>query len=606
MKNYIKFGLLLFFCFQLHQFYAVELVQQDFNTFSNFANKLGINITKYNSSNICYTNGLFCFPFSSQYWIINFDWTGNNTYSIQHEDIQFPYMQRLRFEKMVLQDTFFGQLITKLPNVTEFACNSCNLISIPTGTSKVITLSLNSNDFNGIQKFSSIPQTVRYFSSYNSSAHESLVWVNDLKVAKVFESLSLSTNAFPDCSNLNVTELKLYLTNNFETSLANTKNGLSKTTKYVYLEGKYNQVQNLTFPNNFTTSQTFSKGDTYGLTTYWSLESVYVNWKVATPLVFNTPNSLRNIKIRFGSFSTNDGKFPIQSSSLLDTLEVSYSNNLVELDFNVLRKIRSNLFGSNKISMELPAEIKWENDDQIAWSINPNTNSIRSNYALDLRTNSFYGTLPKWTCNTYSIFSSNKFTGELPSCYTCFLKDSFTRSKISGNNFTNYQDSWTADKYPPCTTIQINQVYIQQGAYQSSRYLQLIGKDLGVHSTIVGMISNFNVSFTPLIENEWYQALVNETVYSLLTRSSTIQVYFPIPDKLITTRGNFKELVSYNTTISQTTFNVKSNGGGSTSTSTSGTSSSGSVSPTDEPNSCSSLFISQTLLLISLVLSLLI
>jgi len=600
MNNYIKLGLLLFFCFQVHQFYAVELVNQDYQTFVALASKLSLNISQYNSSNICYNFGLFCFPYTQQYWIINFDHEGNGSYSLTHQDVHFPYMMRLRFSKMILQENFMTELYYKLPNVTEFGCTSCNLTSIPTGTYITNSFILNENNFTGNHYFSEIPQNITSFQAYSSKADSSLNWLNNLNSERPISTMIISSKSFPDLTKIKITDLTLYLTPNFEKELINF-NKLPNSIKTVFIRGDYQNIQNLTLPSSIVNIVSASTSKS------WTFQSEFIRWVVSEPLTFTALNGVSSIKISSGGLSTINGGFPISNSkgSNLDTIEIiSSTGSLSSIDFNVIRKIRGNNLSGNNIVGELPSEMTFENSDAWSWEIEPSTNASRrfNVYGLNIQRNKFFGSIPKWTCNVYGTYSSNKFTGELPSCYSCFLRDGSVRGLINGNNFTNYQDSWKVDQYPICTTIKINQAYFQgSNPYKNpgGTDFHIVGEDLGVHSVIVGMIEGFgNLTFVPLINNQWYYAPITKDAQAAISKNNRVKVVFVYADLVIDM--NVKGLLElpFNSSVIQTSWNFEKRGAGTSSTTTGGVDGTSSTTTDGVPNNTSSLFYSQTLIFI--------
>eukprot|EP01133_Synstelium_polycarpum_P012242 gene12242-14343_t len=97
---------------------------------------------------------------------------------------------------------------------------------------------------------------------------------------------------------------------------------------------------------------------------------------------------------------------------------------------------------------------------------------------LFLDNNKFFGSVPDTYCRTFNSFSHNNLTGILPTCYLCHLANKNIPKMIKGNQFSNYNNSWSPLQYPPCSSLQITNV----SAISQYSSLTITGVDLGWES----------------------------------------------------------------------------------------------------------------------------
>ncbi|KAF2068335.1 hypothetical protein CYY_010339, partial [Polysphondylium violaceum] len=134
--------------------------------------------------------------------------------------------------------------------------------------------------------------------------------------------------------------------------------------------------------------------------------------------------------------------------------------------------------------------------------------------------NEFTGELDRKICeNTQYSFSYNKLTGKLPSCFSCYLNSPAVRTKLIGNQFSNYNND---NIYPVCDTVVITSF-----ANFSNVGSRIIGFDL---PPVGGLISSNipNITFTLTATNG------HITVYY---RTSNIPEIFKYKEFIVTIHG---------------------------------------------------------------------
>ncbi|EAL62906.1 hypothetical protein DDB_G0289113 [Dictyostelium discoideum AX4] len=149
-------------------------------------------------------------------------------------------------------------------------------------------------------------------------------------------------------------------------------------------------------------------------------------------------------------FNVN-GKFPFSINSNRYTDVKVYGGNYTVFP-DIVSTINSDLsIKNNGLSMELP---KFKGVTK---------------YPIDLSNNNLYGTIDKSWCKVSLNVANNSLSGEIPSCYACYLNVADVYNKFIGNSFTNLISNYQ------CTTFKPNISRV----YYSTNTLKITGVDIG-------------------------------------------------------------------------------------------------------------------------------
>jgi len=290
----------------------------------------------------------------------------------------------------------------------------------------------------------------------------------------------------------------------------------------------------LTFPSKFASLAI--KSSPIGRNNIWALESTNIHWTTPTPLDFSKGN-LTSFTINSGSFKSLNGYFPITKVNSFGFNFYAPQSSYKSIDMNVLRKMDQVDLSDNQIYMELSDFYELVFTDLLFKPYDPNYQQ-RDEAGLIISNNKFHGIIPNYFCYLWVKFNNNEFTGELPSCYTCFLNEPSMYSRISGNKFSNYQDTMKPSEYPPCTTINIHKALVADPppglpAINDWKYIfYIIGQDFGIASTITAEVTGSanTYQFLPFKHNEIYAIPLNEQNYQIFKASTAMKVTFVAPN----------------------------------------------------------------------------
>ncbi|KAM9958520.1 hypothetical protein ACTFIW_001392 [Dictyostelium discoideum] len=205
-------------------------------------------------------------------------------------------------------------------------------------------------------------------------------------------------------------------------------------------------------------------------------------------------------------FKISDGTFQFINapSSLYNfKLKGSTFTNLVSA-FSVFNKVGSIGISNNSISTTLPTTHQL--------TISPLLN-------VDLSNNQLTGTISQDYCSISKInFSSNKLTGNIPNCFTCFM-DSAMILNFNGNSFTGLKE----------VTTYCNEIIPKLRYVKESNKIYLEGTNLGFNENIVS-----NPVLTWKMQTP-SSVFVADTI-SVYTDSQLFTVNFPIAKASFTIR----------------------------------------------------------------------
>jgi len=501
--------------------YEYPLLDEEWTRLNVLFNKIGKPLTNYTNSTICQTSFVTCF----EYKVLNLRLNGDGTQSLLASD--FEGFLKLDFLQ-IINFNVGNQFLVDLKNTTieNLNCHNCKINQILPNPKKIY-LYLDNNDFQGKYNLSSVLK----FKSFHMTSNnfDDVEWINDVVTPPPFSwnhyyfGLSLYTNTFPNINTLQLFQLSLYLTPNFTYSQDVIEN-FNSSAIYFYGKGE----AHFPFLSSLGINSNVKK----------EIYSIGVNWSLSHPLDLSS-KPLTTLSFKGGGliYTTNRNEFPFSKlPSTMDFLVMkgNYSN----LDINVVRAVLSVDFSNNLVSQQLPDNITFDNlSDKLAWPYNmDNPSSEYFDSFLNIKNNSFYGTVPNWFCNLHMNFSFNQFSGNLPNCYACYLKDPVIRYKVIGNHFDNYNDQMTPSQYPLCDSIKISNIYLTTpdlAVYSRSKYnLFIVGEDFGVYSKVIGNIKNhnYNITFSTVRFNTIYSAPIGVLDFNAIKNSKMITITFLTPN----------------------------------------------------------------------------
>jgi len=528
MKQIIN---LIFFLFIIVSIINAEPLKQDeYNKIISLLNKAGVSVSGKTINNICDSVGkeIMCNGSGSIYVIRLLSGTG--VLSLVANDFTgFPELDYVSLKGYKLENQFLKDLNTANIRVSSLSLDNCGITNIV--PCHYTRLTLNNNPLVQNQNMTSF-NNFNYFEY--SSGVSNIIWNNDLTELHWvrLSELHLLTNSFPNFTLFESTKIIIYVTPDFS-DWTNVETISNEILSVEFKNNNPNQMF-LTFPSHF--ASLVIQSTTLFATNSWSFASTKINWTTPTPLDFSKGN-LTSFTINSGSFKSLDGYFPISKVNSQGFELSAISSSYKSVDMNVLRKMSQVDLSGNGIDMEL------SDFSEIVFSdllFRPYDSEYQPKYekGLIISNNKFHGKVPNYFCNLWVQFNNNGFTGELPSCYTCFLNETRMYSRISGNKFSNYQDTMKPSEYPPCTTIKINKFLVADAPldvppFYGWKYIfYIIGEDFGIDSTINAQItgSSNKYSFVPFKHNEIYAIPLTEQKYLIFKAATAMNVTFVAPN----------------------------------------------------------------------------
>ncbi|KAK5579008.1 hypothetical protein RB653_008684 [Dictyostelium firmibasis] len=231
-------------------------------------------------------------------------------------------------------------------------------------------------------------------------------------------------------------------------------------------------AQNYIFTQDFLVSSSlnFSTSPKYGqVTAYHSLDKVYPYYGHLNQVIYTFFSSARYLApssiIDLTSFSffyltLNDvgpefqinGKFPfIIAGNKYSEVKVTGGNYSVFPD--IISTINS-VFSLKNSGLNLQL---------------PTYNGVNK-YSIDLSNNNLTGTIDKSWCRASLNIANNSLSGEIPSCFACYLADPKVYKNFIGNSFSNLDSNYKCNTFKPnISTI----------SYSSSSSIRITGVDIG-------------------------------------------------------------------------------------------------------------------------------
>jgi len=519
------------------------LIQNDYDQLLKIMNKINFDSSNITRENICTNSLVFCSVHADGYNMSLFSvklWS-DGTKSLQVSD--FKGLKSL--EQLVLKDVYIGNsfitlLNQEMPKLQKFDCDNCGVSNLQSGL-RFQFLTLTNNDFTGVQYLKSL--TWVYDFNCTKNKYKDVEWINNLDGPDMKTSikvLTLESLSFPNLTHFSsFTNITIYPSENFN-SFANI-NKMPNAERLMF-------ISDTAFPKILQFPKYLAKNPYSN----WYFYSVNINWNILQVLDFSAIKLL-SFKIEQGTLTVNNDYniFPIsRSSPVLADLNLK-KGNYKKIAMNAVRKVTRNDLSGNQFSSGLPENITFYENDRFAWTYDfyqPSGDIFRA--GINLRNNSFTGTIPSWFCNVDVQFANNKFTGELPPCFGCFLNDTNVRNRIANNSFSNYNDSMTQQDYPVCgnDTIRVDKFVVSTLVPNKSRFpgaeriLYMHGTNFGVHSKItLKSETSILLNFAPIKHNEIYGAPLTLETISKFNAEPNITIHFVVPNLVMNfpTKGLF-------------------------------------------------------------------
>ncbi|KAF2071469.1 hypothetical protein CYY_007222 [Polysphondylium violaceum] len=601
------------------------LNQQEYTAFMTIANKIGYDVSVETVDTLCVSTPgrkfvLLCSNFGNEQRITTLLLQpGATLQTFQASEFPFPKLNTIRANSMNFGNNFIVEIYTYAPLLKTFECSYCFI-------DQILSNSYSSDPniyfyyyplYSNMSGTHSMTNILGFngFSNENSKDDCNFVTEKTQKRTISNSDLTLYTASFPDLQYYTSIEtIKIIPNKNFPSGPIENIQNLTQTAQIHFLNNLLPTTLSLVFPETFETFEQniYSPNSMRPKEKIWKLFSDKIDWSFERKMDMSKTR-LEILEIKNGNFSLADGsgEFPISvfNTTALTNLVITNSN-LKQVNFDNLTKIYSVDLTSNQITMEVP-EVTLYSDDASAWTtFYPYYNVTRNGIgqvAMVLDKNQFYGSIPSWFCNVMISFKSNNFSGELPPCFACYLKDPVVRTRISKNKFSNFNDSMTAADYPPCTTIAINNFYISDGfssfGFKGKYFVHIIGQDFGVSSTIKGTFSSLPTKeyvLTALKHNEWYMIQIpDDAALESIKTSESLNITFVTPgiSIILNTTKMFDNIYPFNSTYVQAPFprnpalpipTEAPTNPPTTSTTTSSTSSNPTTSSTSNPTSSTS------------------
>ncbi|EFA78990.1 hypothetical protein PPL_08458 [Heterostelium album PN500] len=392
----------------------------------------------------------------------------------------FTKLYSLALDSVEPPSTFLIDLNKYNPNVKYLQCNRCNITKIDNVALYYIRLILRNNPISG----TITSRALGYIQYFDYTATDS-IYRKDVHFSgktpfpdtnwKYPESVFGHLSSLPDLTGFSSSSFKQVVFE-FGPNFISPPDFSNMST--------WRDINDLTLIDNNVNKVTI---------TNFPFEALNIKFLTLKGIDFETPSKFLNMslipQITIDKCNLNiNGEIPF---SLLHPELASFTFT----SSNITKMIDLTLFSDNLLS------VIGLNGNQIAGELPPNPRF----FALEVFGNKLTGSIPSEYCYTYSKLGNNLLSGDLPSCYVCHLRDPIARSYIAGNNFNNYQDSWTTSQYPPCTTAKVTSL----SKLSKLSSLTITGVDLGWTSTLLYFPSTSNPLEQPFVSYPRANSIIN-------------------------------------------------------------------------------------------------
>ncbi|KAN0038603.1 hypothetical protein ACTA71_000786 [Dictyostelium dimigraforme] len=360
--------------------------------------------------------------------LINIEQT--NSLVIESGNFSFSSLGYMGLKNCFLSPDFLTTVY--LPSIY---LNGCNIVKIDSPIIQDFLVLQYPPSFRGVFKYSYLKNHgIFIVIPYQAIGEISVAYVNDLNNILTVDTLSLVSNYVPSFTNVNASELNLYLSDYFSYVNSNTTNFSTMT-----------MVKKLTIENNSTIDFPISIFNIQGSI----MTSLVISGMLNKPnkmIELPQNNNITELNFDYASpaFSIN-GFLPFLSLPNINTFILRGGNYSNEIDLGKFSNVDSLTLSNSNLTFKLPSNNRFSN--------------------LDLSYNNIWGTVDSSYCTMNSLnLERNKISGTLPSCFSCY--------QYTPNFIFTFNNNLKSQR--TCTSITAN-IYIDK----VNKKLIMWGTDIG-------------------------------------------------------------------------------------------------------------------------------
>ncbi|EGG25051.1 EGF-like domain-containing protein [Cavenderia fasciculata] len=452
---------------------------------SNLVSKLGIGSLFPVANEYCVTGGgVLCDSLNQT--IISLSFQGRPAILSATDFDAFLTLTTLKIQTWgsAIPNDLIGDMISQLPNLNVITCIGCQLTALPTISRKIDSLDLTNNQITGDLSTNQL-NLIKTKLVVTPGAFN-LVEDPTIPLPSFPNILTLKTNNFIEFNyTTDIKQLKISFGPNFDSTtfgLIERIRGLES----IVLDNTGNAIFDpVPFPHDCILYSPNIASYTSFNVNYQPLNEIY-NFNLT---------KLQTITIDGSPSLFVENKLPIivSPNSLFLSLP---RNNLTSFNLDDYANF-------NDISLDLSF-------NNIVGSL-PN---IPINMRLDVRNNSFTGTVPDDYCfKRITSFANNQLTGLPPMCYICY-SGSNIQNIVGGNQFTTFS-------FADCDHSSINVTNVKYVVETGP----LVIRGANVGFTISGLSTSIpSLSFKPNILNREFSATGSVALYNQFVGNKTIEV----------------------------------------------------------------------------------